>query len=84
MELTERSGRKSVEVREAVVGRTRFSSVTVDAADVVAPGALVARLRTLADPDVVLEVVVPEPSTLTIGVLLIPMTLLRRSQRRTS
>jgi hypothetical protein len=58
VELTERSGLKSVEVREAVVGRTRFSSVTVDAADVSAPGALVARLRTLADPDVVLEVIV--------------------------
>jgi hypothetical protein len=58
VELNERSGRKSVEVREAVVGRTRFSTVTVDAADVVAPGALVARLRTLADPDVALEVVV--------------------------
>jgi hypothetical protein len=58
VELTERSGRKSVEVREAVVGRTRFSSVTLDAHDVAAPGALVARLRTLADPDVVLDVVI--------------------------
>ncbi|MET0772803.1 MAG: DNA repair exonuclease [Candidatus Limnocylindrales bacterium] len=58
VELAERSGRKSVEVREAVVGRTRFSTVTLDAADAVAPGALVARLRTLADPDVVLDVVV--------------------------
>jgi DNA repair exonuclease SbcCD nuclease subunit len=58
VELTERSGRKSVEVREAVVGRTRFSSVTLDAADVAAPGALVASLRALADPDVVLDVVV--------------------------
>jgi hypothetical protein len=57
VELTERSGRKSVEVREAVVGRTRFSTVTVDAADATAPGALVARLQKLADPDVVLDVV---------------------------
>jgi DNA repair exonuclease SbcCD nuclease subunit len=57
VELTERSGRKSVEVREAIVGRTRFASVTVDAAEAVTPGALVARLRQLADPDVVLDVV---------------------------
>jgi DNA repair exonuclease SbcCD nuclease subunit len=55
--LAERSARKSVEVREAVVGRTRFSTVTVDAADVATAEALVARLRTLADPDVVLDVV---------------------------
>jgi DNA repair exonuclease SbcCD nuclease subunit len=58
VELAERSGRKSVEVREAVVGRTRFSTVTLDAADVATPGALVTRLRTVADPDVVLDVVV--------------------------
>jgi DNA repair exonuclease SbcCD nuclease subunit len=58
VELADRSGRKSVEVREAVVGRTRFSSVTLDAADIAGPGALVARLRALADPDVVLDVVV--------------------------
>jgi len=57
VELTDRSGRKSVEVQEAVVGRTRFSTVTIDAADVVAPGALVTRLQALADPDVVLDVV---------------------------
>jgi DNA repair exonuclease SbcCD nuclease subunit len=54
--LTERSGRKSVEVREAVVGRTRFSSVVLDAADLPTADAVVARLRTLADPDVVLDV----------------------------
>ena len=57
VELTDRSGRKSVEVREAVVGRTRFSTVTLDAADVTAPDALLTKLRTLADPDVVLDVV---------------------------
>lgn len=57
IELTERSGRKSVAVREAVVGRTRFSSVTLEVADIASPEALVARLRTLADPDVVLDVV---------------------------
>lgn len=56
VELAERSGRKSVEVREAVVGRTRFLGVTLDAGDVAAPGALVAHLRTLSDPDVVLDV----------------------------
>lgn len=56
VELVERSGRRSVEVREAVVGRTRFSSVVLDAAELATPEALVARLRTLADPDVVLDV----------------------------
>jgi DNA repair exonuclease SbcCD nuclease subunit len=55
VELVERSGRKSVEVREAVVGRTRFSTLTLDAAEVATPAALVARLHTLADPDVVLD-----------------------------
>lgn len=56
VELTERSGRKSVEVREAMVGRTRSSAVTLDAAELAAPGALLARLRTLSDPDVILDV----------------------------
>lgn len=56
VDLTERSGRKSIEVREAVVGRTRFASVTLDAAEVTTLGALVAHLRTLADPDLVLDV----------------------------
>jgi exonuclease SbcD len=56
VELNERSGRKSVEVREAVVGRTRFSSMTVDASDIATLADLVRRLRSIADPDVVLEV----------------------------
>ncbi len=57
VDLVERSGRKSVEVREAVVGRTRFASVTIDVAEVATPDQLVSRLRATADPDVVLEVV---------------------------
>jgi len=56
VDLTERSGRKSVEVREAVVGRTRFASVTLDARDVASLAGLTAHLRHLADPDLVLDV----------------------------
>jgi DNA repair exonuclease SbcCD nuclease subunit len=56
VDLVERSGRKSVEVREAVVGRTRFRSLTLDATDVTGPTGLAAHLRHLADPDLVLDV----------------------------
>ena len=55
VDLTERSGRKSVEVREAVVGRTRFASVTLDATEVASLAGLAAHLRHLADPDQVLD-----------------------------
>ena len=54
--LEERDGAKVVSVEERVVGRTSFRSVDVDAATVASQPALVAKLRSTADPDLVLDV----------------------------
>ena len=42
-------------MREAVVGRTRFASVTLDATEVASLAGLATHLRHLADPDQVLD-----------------------------
>jgi exonuclease SbcD len=62
VELDERSRGRSVQVREAVVGRTRYSSLEIPAAEVASTLALVARLRKVADPNVVLDVTITGPS----------------------
>ena len=54
--LEEREGAKVVSVEERVVGRTSFRSLDVDAATVASQPALVAKLRSTADPDLVLDV----------------------------
>jgi exonuclease SbcD len=54
--LEQRDGAKSVKVEERVVGRTTFVHLDVDAATVESQPALVARLRSTADPDRVLDV----------------------------
>ena len=54
--LEERDGAKVVSVEERVVGRTSFRSLDVDAATVASQPALVAKLRSTADPDLVLDV----------------------------
>ncbi|MBX3029558.1 MAG: DNA repair exonuclease [Chloroflexi bacterium] len=56
VDIDERGGRTHVDVREVVVGRTRFASLELDAAEVVSQGALVARLLADADPDLILDV----------------------------
>ncbi|MEW6226060.1 MAG: metallophosphoesterase [Chloroflexota bacterium] len=52
----ERDGAKTVSVDERVVGRTSFRSLDVDAATVASQPALVDKLRSTADPDLVLDV----------------------------
>lgn len=54
--LEERDGAKVVSVEERVVGRTSFRSLDVDAATVASQPALVDKLRSTADPDLVLDV----------------------------
>ena len=54
--LEERDGAKVVSVEERVVGRTSFRSLDVDAATVASQPALVEKLRSTADPDLVLDV----------------------------
>ena len=54
--LEEREGAKVVSVEERVVGRTSFRSLDVDAATVASQPALVDKLRSTADPDLVLDV----------------------------
>jgi DNA repair exonuclease SbcCD nuclease subunit len=54
--LEERAGGRHVAVEERKVGRTRFERVQVDAAAVGSQPALVERLASLADPDLVLDV----------------------------
>ena len=54
--LEERGGGRHVTVEERRVGQTRFERLEVDAAAVGSQPALVARLATLADPDLVLDV----------------------------
>ena len=54
--LDERGGGRHVTVEERRVGRTRFDRLDVDAADLGSQPALVERIGTLADPDLVLDV----------------------------
>ena len=53
--LTEQDGVRSVEVKPLTVGRTRFTKLDVDAAEVGSQTVLIERLRALADPDLVLD-----------------------------
>jgi DNA repair protein SbcD/Mre11 len=53
--LEERDGAHHVEVEAITVGRTRFRALDVDAAQILSQESLVERLRTLADPDLVLD-----------------------------
>jgi DNA repair exonuclease SbcCD nuclease subunit len=48
-------GPKTITVEERLVGRTRFDSIEIDAATVASQPALVERLRSMADPDLVLD-----------------------------
>jgi exonuclease SbcD len=54
--LDEHDGDRSVTVEPVTVGRTRFRGIEVDAAAFASQGDLVASLKGLADPDVVLDV----------------------------
>ncbi len=54
--LEERDGGRHVDVEERRVGRTRFDRLDVDAAAVGSQPALVERIASLADPDLVLDV----------------------------
>lgn len=54
--LAERDGGRHVDVEERRVGRTRFDRLDVDAAEVGSQPALVERVASLADPDLVLDV----------------------------
>ena len=54
--LDERDGGRHVEVEERQVGRIHFDSVRIDAAALASQPALVDGLRSMADPDLVLEV----------------------------
>ena len=54
--LDKRGGGRHVTVEERRVGRTRFDRLDVDAADLGSQPALVERIGTLADPDLVLDV----------------------------
>ncbi|HEX8941031.1 MAG TPA: DNA repair exonuclease [Candidatus Limnocylindrales bacterium] len=51
-----RDGQRQVSVEERTVGRTRFEALDLDVAGVASQPALVERLATFADPDLVLEV----------------------------
>jgi len=54
--LDDKGGKRTVEVEERTVGRTKFARLDVDATAVESQPAFVARLRATADPDVVLDV----------------------------
>jgi exonuclease SbcD len=54
--LAERDGGRHVDVEERRVGRTRFDRLDVDAIEVGSQPALVERVASLADPDLVLDV----------------------------
>jgi hypothetical protein len=56
--LDEDGGTRSVSVEERVVGRTRFETLSVDAATIGSQPDLIARLTAKADPDLVLLVVI--------------------------
>jgi DNA repair protein SbcD/Mre11 len=54
--LEERDGRRSVTVEARPVGRSRFRKLEIDAAAVASQPEVEARLREMADPDLVLDV----------------------------
>jgi len=54
--LDDKGGKRTVEVEERTVGRTKFARLDVDETAVESQPAFVARLRATADPDVVLDV----------------------------
>lgn len=54
--LEEADGRRTVAIDERVVGRTSFQRLDLDAATVGSQPALVEKLRSMADPDLVLDV----------------------------
>ncbi len=54
--LDDRDGRRSVDIAERVVGRTRFAKVDIDAATIASQPDLVAKLAARADADLVLDV----------------------------
>lgn len=54
--LEERNGKKTVELEERQVGRTRFEKVELDATTVASQPALIDLLAARADPDLVLDV----------------------------
>lgn len=54
--LDQRSGKKSVEIDERQVGKTRFEKVELDALGIASQPALVDLLAARADPDLVLDV----------------------------
>jgi DNA repair exonuclease SbcCD nuclease subunit len=54
--LDRNANRRTVDVQERVVGRTRFERTDIDAADIPNQPALIERLRARGDPDVVLDV----------------------------
>ena len=54
--LDERDGRRTVDVAERTVGRTRFEKLDIDAATVASQPDLVAKLAARADGDLVLDV----------------------------
>jgi len=54
--LDERNGKKSIEIEERQVGRTRFEKVELDAPGVASQPALIEQLAARADPDLVLDV----------------------------
>jgi DNA repair exonuclease SbcCD nuclease subunit len=56
VQLTERKGRRSVDVRDAVVGRTRYSTLELDAGEIGSHASLAPLLQRVADPDLVLDV----------------------------
>jgi DNA repair exonuclease SbcCD nuclease subunit len=53
--LDDANGRRTVDIDERTVGRTRFEKLDIDAAGVADQPALVARIAALADPDLVLD-----------------------------
>lgn len=54
--LDEAKAERSVRIEKRAVGRTRYESVDLDAAAIGSQPALVERLRSMADPDLVLDV----------------------------
>jgi DNA repair exonuclease SbcCD nuclease subunit len=56
VDLVEANGKRTVSIEERVVGRTRFSKLDVDAATIPDQPSLVARITSLADADLVLDV----------------------------
>lgn len=56
VDLIEANGRRSVEIQQRQVGKTRFEKLDLDASTIGDQPSLVARIANLADPDLVLDV----------------------------